>query len=87
MAVGYGPKDKTYTAQPAVQAALNRYYGIGQTFDSCDFELQDPLACLPNLFKAFFNHTPVNNFPESLNVVGSTILVVEVVGMLPHIAG
>ena len=37
------------------------------------------------LFVPIFNNTPVNDLPEGLQVGGSAILVVQVVGVFPDI--
>ena len=37
--------------------------------------------------KSFLHHLPVNQTPKGIDIVGAAVLVIEVVGMFPHIAG
>ena len=38
-----------------------------------------------SLFKATFNHVPVDNVPQSGQVVNATVLVIQIVSVFPNV--
>jgi hypothetical protein len=39
------------------------------------------------LFKPPGNNSPINHFPEILNISRSQVLLIEIIGMFPYITG